>query len=386
MGHLRQRGNKGNWKAIFKDGNGKFVERTTKTNNLKEAQEILAEWEKAARKARRGELTQAQVMKVMSELVLASSGEKMERESTRDFFTRWLRGKETRRGRSTIKRYKPILEGFLDSLAERRADAIIGSVSAREVAKYIEEQIKQGKSYNTADLHLNVLSSVFRAAVKEGLAIVNPADAVERFDRPAEERIPFTDEQVRQLLSAANDEWYGMVVLSYHIGIRIRDCANLVHQNIDFEAQSLTFIESKTASRKKTQSPETTVYLHEEAFQWLKNRPAGVGMAPLFPSFHGRSTGSAGGLSNAFKRLMGDAGIVVPLGDKKEGKGRQFRKLGFHSLRHTFISRLANSDVSVDVRKAMAGHSSDEIHRRYTHLDLSTQAAAVNRLPGILVN
>jgi integrase len=62
------------------------------------------------------------------------------------------------------------------------------------------------------------------------------------------------------------------------------------------------------------------------------------------------------------------ADIRAPLGLEKQGIGRQFRALGFHSLRHSFISTLANSEVPADVRKQIVGHSSEDIHRRYVHL------------------
>jgi len=81
---------------------------------------------------------------------------------------------------------------------------------------------------------------------------------------------------------------------------------------------------------------------------------------------------------------MAKANISVPLGVEKERKGHRFRALGLHSLRHSFVSRLANSEVSVDVRKQIVGHSSDEIHRRYTHLDLSLQRKAIGQLPSVL--
>ena len=106
--------------------------------------------------------------------------------------------------------------------------------------------------------------------------------------------------------------------------------------------------------------------------------------APLFPSLHGRKPGSSGGLSNAFNQLMARAGIRAPMGEKKTGKGRQFRQLGFHDLRHTMISNFANADIPADVRKEIAGHSSDEIHRRYVHLDLSAQRRALERIGSIL--
>jgi integrase len=77
------------------------------------------------------------------------------------------------------------------------------------------------------------------------------------------------------------------------------------------------------------------------------------------------------------------AGIRAPLGPEKNGKGRQFKALGFHSLRHSFISKLANSEVPEDVRKQIVGHSSDDIHRRYVHLDLSFHARAIANLPSL---
>jgi integrase len=104
--------------------------------------------------------------------------------------------------------------------------------------------------------------------------------------------------------------------------------------------------------------------------------------APIFTNLYRKSPGSHGGLSNAFARLMHLAGIRAPLGPEKQGKGRQFRTLGFHSLRHSF-STLANSEVPVDVRKEIVGHSSEDIHRRYVHLHLMLQEKAIANLPSL---
>ncbi len=41
------------------------------------------------------------------------------------------------------------------------------------------------------------------------------------------------------------------------------------------------------------------------------------------------------------------------------------------------------ANVSPDVRRAMAGHSSDAVHRKYVHLDTSAQKAAVSNLPAV---
>jgi len=68
-------------------------------------------------------------------------------------------------------------------------------------------------------------------------------------------------------------------------------------------------------------------------------------------------------------------------GGRIEGKGRRFSALSFHSFRHTMISRLANSGAPDAVSKAISGHSTDEAHSRYIHLDTSAQEKVVAKAP-----
>jgi integrase len=78
------------------------------------------------------------------------------------------------------------------------------------------------------------------------------------------------------------------------------------------------------------------------------------------------------------------ANIAMQNGTKRTGKGRTFGKLSFHSLRHSFISRLANAEISPELRMTMVGHTTDDVHQRYTHLNLSLQAAAIGKLSSVL--
>jgi integrase len=125
--------------------------------------------------------------------------------------------------------------------------------------------------------------------------------------------------------------------------------------------------------------------MHPQLVEILKQMPEGIGKAPLFPSLHGRSSGSAGGLSNEFAALMKRAGIVVERGSAKEGKGRVVNLKSFHSFRHFFVSELASHEISADIRKKMTGHSSDSAHARYTHLSLDHQRKAVAKVPRLAI-
>ena len=60
---------------------------------------------------------------------------------------------------------------------------------------------------------------------------------------------------------------------------------------------------------------------------------------------------------------------------------RNFARRTFHSLRHTFSSLLAGGGVSEEMRMRLTGHSSRDIHQRYTHVDTKALQKAIDSIP-----
>jgi len=54
----------------------------------------------------------------------------------------------------------------------------------------------------------------------------------------------------------------------------------------------------------------------------------------------------------------------------------------FHDLRHTFISRLAESQASDSTVMALAGHVSRAMMERYSHIRMEAKRKAVEELSG----
>jgi integrase len=74
-----------------------------------------------------------------------------------------------------------------------------------------------------------------------------------------------------------------------------------------------------------------------------------------------------------------------PLVDLKSGFGGACRKAGidgvsWHTLRHTFASRLVNRGVDIVTVQELLGHSTVTITMRYTHTNLDSKHAAVAKL------
>jgi integrase len=55
-----------------------------------------------------------------------------------------------------------------------------------------------------------------------------------------------------------------------------------------------------------------------------------------------------------------------------------------YSLRHRFVSELANANVPADVRRQISGHNDEKIHERYTHLDVDTKRRALAHLRSVV--
>jgi site-specific recombinase XerD len=80
---------------------------------------------------------------------------------------------------------------------------------------------------------------------------------------------------------------------------------------------------------------------------------------------------------------VAEAGVKQETIEATGKAGHDFNKYTFHSLRHSFVSELANAGMAPDVRQLLAGHSDDRSHAVYTHTQLDTLRAAVQKLPSI---
>ena len=68
---------------------------------------------------------------------------------------------------------------------------------------------------------------------------------------------------------------------------------------------------------------------------------------------------------------------------KEGGQGRTVRSLTFHSLRHSFNSAMANAGVAQEIRMKLTGHTSADMNKGYTHLEMESLRAGISVLSNI---
>ena len=274
------------WQAKFRSADGSTVWRSTKQTDSRKAIEVARKWEKAARLAANSELTQSASIRLLDELMEVTIGEHPDVQSVETYIEQWLRSKKaTGTSSGTLSRYEPVLEGFLQSLSEKRRRTSVASITALEVERFRNSELEGGKTPGTANFAVKVLRAVFNTARRRGLCPSNPAEAVEMLPEKSQERLPFSKDQVKDLLAVAENGWRGMILLGYHTGIRLSDAANLTWANVDLLKRILVFRARKTAGRAKGGKKDSVVYMHLDLVTYFESLPASDDPnPPIFPN------------------------------------------------------------------------------------------------------
>lgn len=370
--HKDPRGKSPFWYCAYRLPNGQRVFRSTKLTERKAALQFCRKLEQACAEAVTGRLTETRAHDLISEILEHATGEPLRGFKVRDWFEHWLDLKEKVRAGKTLDRYRQVVRDFLASLGGRD-NLWLHQITSRDILAYRTSITAAGKTGRTANLSVTVISTAFNAALRQHITDKNPCTALENLGEKTEERDAFTPAQVSKLVSKAEGDWKGAILLGYYTGARLSDVANMQWSAIDWQKKTLQF------APRKTKKP-LTVPLHPQLERELRKNP-GIGKAPMFPTLAGKDTGGRFGLSGRFGAIMEQAGI--------EGKqtpasgGRTLSSLSFHSLRHSFTSAMANAGVAPEVRMKLTGHSSSDVHAAYTHHELETLRAAVAHIPSV---
>jgi integrase len=225
---------------------------------------------------------------------------------------------------------------------------------------------------------LKTLNAPFALAMRQGLVLSNPVPAADAPRAEKESREPFTWEQVGKLVKCAKGDWKTAILLGAFTGQRLGDCVSITWDAVDMDKHLLRFRPQKTRHKKR----DLVLPLHPDLEQHLMDLPAKKGEL-LCPALSKTKIGGRSGLSRQFHGIMKAAKIEKQTIEAGGDEGRTFNKLSFHSLRHTYVSELANAGIAPDVRKLLSGHSDDRSHAVYTHTQIDTLRAAVKKLPNI---
>jgi integrase len=369
------------WMGCFTAADGRQLKRSTRETHKHQALAIAQAWEGLEVMGRDGYLsTEEQFRQVLSQNFERIFGKKLRPEPTvREWLERWLKTEAGAVAGSTHERYSQIVRDFLVFL-DIRAELRLEGLTTDDFLAYRDHLLAGGRSERTVNQTIRkILTRPFHAAWQEGLLHRNPVSSVRHLRAESAEKGTFTPEQIARLLEVAQGDWPGLILAGYYTGARLGDLARLKWEAIDLVDRSIAFTQKKTRVKIK-------VPIHPELLDYLLSRSVqDDGCKPLFPRLCKMPGPGKSGLSMSFKRLMARAGIDDGVARERKGDaGRSVSRLSFHSLRHSFVSALANAGVAPELRQKLSGHLDSVSHATYSHHELETLREALGtiaRLP-----
>jgi integrase len=167
---------------------------------------------------------------------------------------------------------------------------------------------------------------------------------------------------------------YPMCVMAAHTGARRSEMLRAELQDLDFETGIITIREKKRVRGKVTTRRVPISSRLNEALAAL-------------PVVNGRLFGklSVQAVQKAFMRVTGKNTSAAKNAETKARKESKHRTKwsvlkGYHVLRHSFISALANKGIDQRIIDELVGHQTEAMRRRYRHLYPQTVADAIKQV------
>lgn len=353
------------------------------------SQRIQAVLVKAGEEAVRETLNAARARAYLAEIVRISTGEDLPAFSVKTWLEEWQRRKASVTVGPTAARYKASVKAFVTWMGPRALKPL-ESVTIADMRDFRDFMQDGGRTARTCNHYVKDVGSAFRSAVREGLITYNPASSLESLPTDDSlDRQPFTRTEVSKLVkAAASDDWRGIILTGAFTGLRLADAAKLKWGAVDLAAGVIRLVPSKTKRKKR----EVVIPMHADLRVFFEQHPISDNPDdPVFPKLAKRSVSGQNGLSLTFASIMDSAGVsrgetrkaTAKEGTDGAGAGRTVHARGFHSLRHTFTSWLANEDVPEELRMRMTGHTDSGVHQAYSHHEVETLARAIDKVPGL---
>lgn len=373
MAWIYKRGAK--WWVGWRSG-GKLVQKSLKTKNKTDAEKELA---------RLDLIEQAHASKaVTADFIAAITGKAVERKKTvAEYLDAWLTNAKAHLTHGTATKYEQVAREFRAHVKADAAPVLMEDVTADDVREFLTVK-RQSTTHETTRGFRRILSSIFLQAQNEGQTTRNPVALAKlpKVAARANGKRAFTLAEVKQLHDKAAPFWQWMIRTSFFTGFALGDLVTLRRVNVELTGQKISI------NRRKT-GRAVSVPINDTMAAWFKEHWPAKSEDFFWPDEADRylNRGGASSFSDEFHTLMASCGLVEPRAAAHDGKGkgratkRTTAGLGFHCLRHTFVTNLKVAGAMDSVAKELAGHGSSAISAVYTHLPPATLADAIRRIP-----
>jgi integrase len=241
----------------------------------------------------------------------------------------------------------------------------VRDITGHDIERYKAQQLKDGYTNKTTMNRLTVLNKCLVTAY-EWLRLSGAPPKIKwpRCTPPVTDYL--SPDECEVLLRHADGVAYEMVLTALRTGMRQGEIRALQWSSIDWLTRNVAVRHSRDDYRGVLVPPKNNrprhIPLDIDLYEMLHRRKAKTGYVFLAPDGQPFNNDR---LHNVMGKLCRRAGL---------------RRIGWHTLRHTFASHLAMRGVPLPAIKELLGHASITTTMRYAHVAPSTLRAAIEML------
>ena len=282
---------------------------------------------------------------------------------------------------STVSAYTNDVRKLADWIAKNRPEAEdmndITEQIARQYADWLAANFR-ASTHNGGRVNLahiwNVMAERYRIRA-------NPWRGIKPIKKDADVRRDLTREELAQIAATLQGEYRTAFFVGCFTGLRLSDAATLTWESIDLDGREIALRPIKTA---RTSGRYVHVPIVPEFYAALAAVPETRRHGYVTPELAQKYRTRRAALSCEFVEMFEKAGIKARTDG---GKGKPARNVvGFHSLRHTFVSLAANSGIPFQTVQAIVGHSAAKMSEHYFHENREATALAFRKFPALFGN
>jgi len=254
-------------------------------------------------------------------------------------------------------------------------------------------------SPNTYNKHTGFLKLFFRVLQDTAGLKENPFEKIRKKNLKTNTRRELTLAELKDILEKATGDLQTLLYLGTFTGLRLGDCCTLKWGETDIDRGLIRRVPNKTAKNHTPVLVGIPAALHAKLSETPKAKRKGY-VLPRFAELYNHRNASGRpsrqpDISKKIQKVFEDCEIqthkegtgfietINPETGKKEkvstGK-RAVVEVGFHSLRHTYVSLHAEAGTPQAMIQANVGHSNPAMTAHYTHVN----EEAARKIAGVL--
>jgi len=261
-----------------------------------------------------------------------------------------------------------------------------------ELAQKYMAHLREEIAATTHNNYLSFFKNFFNCLMKDEKIFIkkNPFARIERLEGRVHSRRELTINELQTIFNNSTGEMQLLFFIGFYTGLRLGDCCTLLWSEVNLDQHIII-----RAPRKTARTSHKVVKIGINPFLWnaLNKTPESQRKGYVLPEYADIYINDYPSLiTEKIQSFFVSCGIQI----YKEGTGKKFHtegkkrvydckqravlEVGFHSLRHTYVSLQAMHGTPAAVIQDLVGHSNPAMTEHYTHVSTAAAIAAADAL------